>query len=382
MRVLQFGRFWNDEHGGVERHASLLCKGLASRGVEVVNLVSTLPGRQATDQVVKDGYRLIQAKSYGFVVSTAMAPSLPWKALQLHHQRPFDIFHFHLPDPLTHLASALLPRSVPRVITWHSDIIKQKRLLSIYLPLLRREIVRADALVSGTEAHFTSSTQIPADVPANKKHVIPYGLDYEPLELNAYTSKLRENLRQRGGGRPILFALGRHVYYKGFDVLIKAMQNVNALLYLGGMGPLAEQHKAQAATLGLGDRIVFCGRIAEVDLPAYFHACDLFCLPSVEQSEAFGLVQLEAMACGKPVIASQLNNGVNVVNLDGVTGAAVPPLNAMALADTINKLLDDSTLRLQLGRQARRRALDCYSLDSMTLQTLQLYRSLMSDRGG
>ncbi|MEH3086254.1 MAG: glycosyltransferase [Xylophilus ampelinus] len=377
MRVLQFGRFWNEEHGGVERHAALLCKGLAAQGMDVVNLVAALPGKPSSDEMHADSYRLVQVPSYGMVVSTAVAPSLPLKALALHREKPFDIFHLHLPDPLSHLTSLLLPRGVPRVLTWHSDVIRQKRLLNLYMPLLRRELRHAAAIVSGTEAHFSSSTQIPPDLPADRKHVIPYGLDYSPLVATTQVRVQADALRRRASGRPVLFALGRHVYYKGFEVLIKAMKRIDALLYLGGSGPLLKDHRSLANALGVTDRVVFCGRIPEDELAAYFHACDLFCLPSVAQSEAFGLVQLEAMACGKPVIASQLHNGVNVVNLDGITGVAVPPSDVEALARAISQLLADAPRKVRMGQQAQQRALSIYSLSNMAHQTTRLYYSLL-----
>ena len=381
MRVLQFGRFWNDEHGGVERHAALLSRGLAARGVDVVNLVSALPGRPGSDTRHEDGYRLIQIPSHGVVASTALAPGLPLKAFALHREEPFDIFHLHLPDPLSHFTSMLLPSKVPRVLTWHSDIIRQKRLLALYMPWMRREIRAAGAVVAGTAAHFTSSTQIPADYPASRKHVIPYGMDYSQLTLTDAGRQKQLEIRQRAAGRPVLFALGRHVYYKGFEVLIEAMQQTDAVLFLGGSGPLADSHRALATALGVADRVIFTGRIPEDDLPAYFSACDIFCLPSVEQSEAFGLVQLEAMACGKPVVASQLHNGVNVVNLDGITGIAVPPRDASALAAALRGLLENPQRMALLGTQAKDRALQHYSLDGMARMTVALYQDLISAGG-
>ena len=307
----------------------------------------------------------------------ALSPAQVFKALALHRDKPFDIFHLHFPDPLSHLTSMLLPSNVRRVITWHSDIIRQKRLLALYKPFQSRIVRQADALVAATQAHFDSSTQIPADVPAFRRHVIPFGLDYAPLELNARTTLLRAELRQRAGGRGLVFALGRHVYYKGFDVLIDALKHTDAFLILGGDGPLRPQLEQQAVGLGLGERILFAGRIPEQDLGAYFHACDVFCLPSVEQSEAFGLVQLEAMACGKPVVCTQLNNGVNVVNVAGETGFAVPVRNALALGKCLARLLDDPVLRQRLGGQALEHT-EKYSVPRMTASHLKLYQDLLS----
>jgi glycosyltransferase involved in cell wall biosynthesis len=376
MKVLQFGRFWNEQYGGIERHVSLLGKGLAAQGIDVVNLVATV-GQQRDDET-QGRFRVVQARSLGMAYGMALSPDLVVKAVAMHRKTPFDIFHLHFPDPLSHLASMVLPRNVRRVITWHSDIVRQKRLLALYGPFLQRIARQADALVAATQAHFDASTQIPVDIPPERRHVIPYGLDYAPLALNARTAALRDELLTRAQGRGLVFAMGRHVYYKGFDVLLEAMQHSGAFLILGSDGPLRPQLEQQAAALGVSDRVVFSGRIPEEDLPAYFHACDVFCMPSVEPSEAFGLVQLEAMACGKAVVCTQLNNGVNIVNVEGETGLAVPVRDPAALAAAINQLLGDRLLRERLGQQGRQRANAEYSLQAMAASHIGLYQDLLS----
>jgi glycosyltransferase involved in cell wall biosynthesis len=377
MRVLQFGRFWNDQHGGVERQAHLLSKSLAARGVDVVNLVASHDLTARDDQV--DGFRLVQTPSFGMALRTAMSPALVLKAVQLHREQPFDIFHFHMQDPLSHLVSMVLPGRVKRVITWHHDIVRQKMLLLAYSPFLRRLLRQADALVAATPAHF-ETPQIPADIPSHRRHVIPYGLDFAPLTLNERTTLLRNKLREQLGGLGLIFALGRHVSYKGFDILIEALRETKAMLILGGQGPLTGALQAQAQALGLADRVHFAGRIPEEELAAYFHACDVFCLPSVSQMEAFGLVQLEAMICGKPVVCTQLHNGVNVVNVEGETGLTVPVKDAHMLAQALNRLLADDALRTQMGRSGQQRAHSIYSQDAMAESHLRLYQDLLSTR--
>lgn len=376
MRVLQFGRFWNDQHGGIERHVALLSRELAARGVDVVNLVAS-ESLQGSDTTV-DGYRVVQAPSCGRAFSTAISPALVFKALGLNREKKFDIVHVHLPDPLSHLACLMLPVDIKRVITWHSDIVRQKRLLVPYLPFLKRLVRQADALVAATQAHYTSSIQIPPTLPLDRRHVIPYGLDFSTLKLTPGTNLLCAQIKAKAAGRPLIFALGRHVYYKGFGILIKAMRQIDALLVLGGDGPLRAELEALAMQEGVASSVWFTGRIPEQDLPAYFNTCDLFCLPSVAQSEAFGLVQLEAMACGKPVVCTQLHNGVNVVNVHGETGLAVPPGDNAALAVAINKLIADRPLRERLGHNARQRANTVYSLQSMGRRHLDLYQNLLS----
>ena len=383
LRVLQFGRFNNaKQNGGIERHMQLLCEGLTALNVDVTYLVAgdSLSSKASTISTPFGSYDLLEAATFGTYFSTAASPMQMIKALLLHKQRPFDVVHLHLPNPLAHIASLLLPKSIKRVITWHSDIVKQKRLLSIYLPILRRFVSTVDAVIAATPAHFTSSTQIPADYPSNKRHVIPYGRDFTDLALTPSTAELCESLKTKAKSASttghIIFALGRHVYYKGFDVLIEAMQHVDAQLIIGGDGPLKEELQQQADRLGVAHKVTFTGSIAEAELAAYFNACDVFCLPSVAQSEAFGLVQLEAMACGKPVVCTQLNNGVNVVNQAGITGLAVPVRDAAALAEALNALLSDDALRSKLGQQAKAHAVSGYSLTAMSNSHVALYASL------
>ena len=383
MRVLQFGRFNNTEqNGGIERHMKLLCSGLADLDIDVTYLVAgdSLLTKDSQVEATTNSYRMVEAATLGTFFSTAVSPMQVIKAMQMHRQQPFDVVHLHFPNPLAHLASFLLPANIKRVITWHSDIIRQKRLLAMYLPFLRRIALRADALIAATPAHFTSSTQIPSSLPIAKQHVIPYGRDFSDLTLTTATAELCASIKTKAKSIStsghIIFALGRHVYYKGFDVLLEAMHYIDAQLILGGDGPLKAELQQQAERLSITHKVIFTGSIPEADLAAYFNACDVFCLPSVEQSEAFGLVQLEAMACGKPVVCTQLNNGVNVVNQAGVTGLAVPVRDAAAMAEALNTLLNDGALRSKLGQQAQTHAISGYSLTAMSNSHVALYGSL------
>jgi glycosyltransferase involved in cell wall biosynthesis len=385
LRVLQFGRFNNaEQNGGIERHMQLLCAGLTALDVDVTYLVAgnSLRGNDSRIKTAAGSYLMVETATFGTYFSTAASPMQIFKALAMHRTEPFDVVHLHFPNPLAHLASLLLPASIKRVITWHSDIVRQKRLLALYLPFLRRVTLRADALIAATPAHYTSSTQIPASLPAVKRHVIPYGRDFSDLTLTPPTAELCTSLKATAKSVStsgnIIFALGRHVYYKGFDVLIDAMQHVDAQLILGGDGPLKAELQQQAERLGISHKVTFTGTIPESDLAAYFNACDVFCLPSVEQSEAFGLVQLEAMACGKPVVCTQLNNGVNVVNQAGITGLTVPVRDATALAVALNTLLNDDALKSKLGQQAKAHAISGYSLTAMSNSHVALYHMLLS----
>jgi glycosyltransferase involved in cell wall biosynthesis len=275
LRILQFGRFNNaEQNGGIERHMQLLCEGLTALDVDVTYLVAgdTLKSKENMIKTKSGRYNLVETATFGTYFSTAASPMQIIKALMMHRKQPFDVVHMHLPNPMAHLASILLPKDVKRVITWHSDIIKQKRLLAMYLPFLRRFVASADAVIAATPAHFSSSTQIPADYPLAKRHVIPYGRDFSDLALtpatNALFDALRAQAKQVSTSGRIIFALGRHVYYKGFDVLIAAMQHVDAQLIIGGDGPLKTELQQQAHGLGIGQKVTFTGSIPEAELAA------------------------------------------------------------------------------------------------------------------
>ncbi|MEO8005031.1 MAG: glycosyltransferase [Betaproteobacteria bacterium] len=382
MRVLHFGRFYSANFGGLERHVDLLIRATAGPATSD-NLVANERFRREDLQL---GYcRVIKAPSLGLIAGTAVSPTMPLIARHLHAAARYDIVHLHFPDPLAHMVWYALPKGPKLVISWHSDVIRQNTLLNFYRPFQRDIIDRADAIVAATPAHFSSSTQLGNTSNRYKFRVVPYGLDFTPYDPSPEVLNDAKLLREKFAGKKLLFAVGRHVYYKGFEYLIRAMADIaDAVLVLGGTGPLFERNRALTTSLGLDDRVVFPGRIPDAGLAAYYHACDIFCLPSCEPSEAFGLVQVEAMACAKPVVTSQLNNGVNYVHEDGVTGIAVPPRDPPALARAINILIRDEALCKRMGEAGRVRAHDRYSLQKMSVGMLAVYRSLLgteSSRG-
>jgi rhamnosyl/mannosyltransferase len=272
----------------------------------------------------------------------------------------------HFPDPLAHLVWYTIPRGPRLVISWHSDIVRQERMLAWYRPFLDQIVGRADAIIAATPRHFTGSTQLRACRDESRKHIVPYGIDLRPYQATAESLRKAAEIRGRYPGKRLVFGVGRHVYYKGFEYLVRAMNDVpDAVAIIGGTGPLSGMYTHLVADLGLESKVGLVGRIDDADLPAYYHACDLYCLPSTEKSEAFGIVQLEAMACGKPVVCSRLDNGVNYVSVDEVTGLAVPPRDPKALARAINRLLDDEALRVRLGTAGLARVKDHFTMERM-----------------
>lgn len=372
MKVLCFGRFFDEIPGGMQRHVEHLFAALAGQ-VQFVHLVPSRDRKNA--RFTLHGFPVVRTPSLNVDGSLALSPGLIAAAKNLHRQYNFDLIHLHFPDPMSHLASMVLPASIPRIISWHADVIRQRTLLNLYRPFLRKALAQASAIVVATPAHITSSSELSRLEDQGLFHVIPYGFDLS--EFLAPVSAA-ESIRSRYPGKRI-FALGRHVYYKGFDVLIKAMRKIETgtQLLIGGTGPLTGEWKALTAAEGLSDRVHFTGLIEDSDLPAYYQACDVFCLPAVSSAEAFGIVQVEAMASGRPVVSTRLSNGVDYVNQHGVSGMTVPPGDVDALADTLNRLLGDCALRETLGRQAQARALSQFSLKSMGQKMLRLYQRVL-----
>lgn len=372
IRVLTFGRYADDNFGGLERYVFELARALQGE-VEFVNIVAERGGRPDTPLVGETVY----ARPWLEIGGTPVCPGMPWQALRRHRHAPFDIVHLQFPaDPMAHLAYALLPRTVKRVVGWHSDIVRQRALLPLYRPFIDRTLRGADAIIAATPAHVSSSKQLAVVRDRSRFHYVPYGMD---LARFAARPPLADEIRRRFGGAFLVFALGRHVYYKGFEFLLRAIADVHgAKLALGGQGPLTADLRRIAGDAGIADRVEFVGRIPEADLPAWYHACDVFCLPSVEPAEAFGIVQVEAMACARPVVCCQLGNGVNWVNRDGETGLAVPPADPEALARALARLREDPALRARLGDAGRRRAYAEFTSEAVARGTLAVYREVLS----
>ncbi len=375
MKVLHLGKY--DTFGGIERHVRMLLQGLQATGrVVPVNLV--LNDGPHDDEHHDYGYRTVRVATHGQLASVGLAPSLPFVARRLQAQYGFDIVHLHFPDPLGQLTCSLLRRPIGRVVSWHSDVVRQKFALALYRPFQRRFVAGLDAVIGATPMHFGASDQIPPEFPDERRYVIPYGFDPERWRLGPAAIARLEALRAEAAGRVTVFTLGRHVYYKGFDVLIRAMRAIDGLLLIGGDGPERANYEQVARAELPASRVRFTGPIPEAELPAYYEACSVFCLPSVERSEAFGLVQLEAMYFRRPVVSTLLGTGVDWVNQHEVTGLLVPPGDTAALAEALRRLAADAALRERLGAAGRSRVESDFSVAHMVDRTLAVYERVVA----
>ena len=357
LRILQVNKFYPPHIGGIETVIQQVSQGLKDRA-EVSVLVCQPKGRGVRE--VCDGVPVTRCSSWRTVASCPVSFSFFREFRRMAKEA--DVIECHLPFPLADLA-CLLSRTKKRVvIAWHSDVVKQKKLLALYKPILRAFLRRADAIIVATQGHIDGSAFLPPF--RDKCVVIPYGIPTAEYLQAPAAPILTEKLR----GKPLrkLLFVGRLVYYKGVEVLLRAFARTEGCaLFLAGEGVLEPQLRQEAQTLGVADRVFFLGRLTDAQLRAAFRDCDIFVLPSVANSEAFGIVQLEAMVYGKPVINTALPTGVPLVSIHGETGLTVPPGDETALADAIRTLAEDDALREAYGAAAQRRVLEHFELDNM-----------------
>lgn len=371
MHILQVYKDYYPVLGGIENHLRLLAEGLAARGHRVTVLTAGRE-RRGTERTI-GGVRVIYA---GRAATLASAPLSPELALRAARERP-DLVHLHMPDPTGDAALRLAGLRAPLVVSYHSDIVRQRRLLGLYGPLLRSTLRRAARIIATSPNYVRSSPFLAPH--ATKCAVVPYGIELDRF-ARADPAGVAA-LRARFPGPLILF-VGQLRYYKGAEVLIRAMAAVpgaRAVLVGGEATVRRDELAGLAAGLGLAERIHLVGE-QEADLPVFYHAADLLVLPSVERSEAFGIVQIEAQAAGLPVIATELGTGTSFATVHGETGIVVPPRDPAALARAMRALLENPPLARAMGAAGRRRAYAEFSLGRMLDRIEQVYGEVVSLR--
>ena len=355
--------------GGIENHIKLLAERQAAEGHDVTVLV-TNRGLATTVEML-NGVRVIKAARLATVASTPLSLSLPW---QLFCQRP-DLTHLHFPYPVGEMSHYLLGRGRRTVLTYHSDVVRQAIILRFYAPLMCRLLCAVDRIIVSTPNYLESSPVLPKF--REKCQVVPYGINRTPFLSAAPEQSMA--IRSCYGGGPLLLFVGVLRYYKGLNYLLEAMLKIPARLLVVGDGPMGDSLRAQASALRLGDKVTFAGRVADADLPAYYRAADVFVLPASERSEAYGLVQLEAMSSGLPVVCTELGTGTSYVNLHGESGLVVPPKDPEALARAINTLLTNDTLRRRLGEGALARSA-LFTVERMLARITEVYAQVLKSK--
>ena len=374
MRILQLGKFY-PIHGGVEKVMFDLLDGLSNKGILCDMLCANADVGEPT--------RIIRHNKFSEIICTktqckkfATMLSLQMITLLRKISSDYDIIHIHHPDPMAALALFLSGYKGKVVLHWHSDILKQKILLKFYMPLQNWLIRRADMIVGTTPVYVAQSPHLKKA--QNKCTYLPIGI--EPI---AYDENKVLLLKNKYKGKKIIFSLGRLVGYKGYKYLVDAAKYLsdNYVVLIGGTGPLKKKLQEQIEHDNLRGKVILLGRISDEELPSYYGACDLYCLSSIMKTEAFAIVQIEAMSCGKPIVATKIpESGVSWVNAGGESGFNVPVKDSKVLAEAIKRILGDRNIYQQLSLGAKTRFNHLFIKEKMIETCIGIYNKLLSDR--
>jgi glycosyltransferase involved in cell wall biosynthesis len=348
--------------GGIENYIKVLAEAQAAAGHQVIVLVCD-PGRRTRIEEL-NSVKVIKA---GRLATVASMPLSLTQSVILARLRP-DVVHVHSPYPLGEVANWLVGRGKATVITHHSDVVRQKRLLRFYGPLLRRVLGAADRIIATSPRYIETSPWLR---PVREKCVVvPLGVD-----VIRFTPS-----NQSHTGLLTLLFVGRLRYYKGLDTLLQALSRVPGVrLTIVGKGPMREKWESLSQALGLGERVVFVGEVDDADLPGWYRRADLFVLPANARAEAFGMVLLEARASGLPCITTEVGTGTSWIVQDGVTGFVVPPMDPPALAEAIQRM-QDAPLRRQMGAVSYERVRKLFTQQQMIAQVMEVYEDTLYNR--
>lgn len=356
LRVLEVNKAYYPHIGGIETLVKQYSQELGTVCNADVKTLVCRDGRGKTTREKLDGVKLTRAGSLGTYFSCPL--SFSFIRLFRKMAEEADVVHIHVPFPLADAALLLSGFKGRVVVSWHSDVVKQKKLMTFYKPFMMKLLKRADCIITATKGHIDGSDYLPGF--RRKCRIVPYGITPEDYLLVERSPFLTDRLNDKKNIK--VFFTGRLVYYKGVDILLKAFtMTENCELFIAGTGEMEQELKDFAKRNNIGKKVHFLGFLPDNELKQAYADCDIFVLPSVAKSEAFGIVQLEAMVYGKPVINTKLPSGVPYVSVHGKTGLTVPPSDAKALAEAINTLAADEKMRESFGKAAAERVMTEFS---------------------
>jgi len=322
-----------------------------------------------------EGVNVEAVSSIGTVMSTPLAPAYPFRFVK--RAKAFDIVVHHAPFPLTDLGVLLMPKKTALIVHWHAEVVGRLRLMRLLAPFIRHSLKRADTIVVSDQAIVEKSPFL-KDF-ADKCVVVPYGCDVTYWgELNSAQQEAVVSLQKQHPR--LVVAVGRLVSYKGYEIFLRAMQEVDACAVIIGDGQLRANLNGLAAELGILDRVKFLGVLEPDEVKQYIHAAKVLAFPSVTEAEAFGIVQLEAMSAGKPVVNTDLATAVPNVARDGKEGLTVPPSQPIEFAHALRRLLDQPDFAARLGAAGKERAYAEFSQSLFLSRMQDVYNEVVRRR--
>jgi len=370
LKVLQHIKYFHTTHGGMERVVEVLVPEL--NGYPDLEVDVLCQGPERREYRLEPRGTVLQAKT-DFTVANA---ALSWQDLRTWWQiaARYDIVHVHAPWPQSDLNLLLGRFDGAVVVHWHRDIVRQRLLYAVYRGLERWLLRRADRICVTSPKLLAESAALEGF--RGKAVVVPIGIGDA---AHAIAEEEVQTMRARHAGRTLVFALGRMVPYKGFEQLVQAASALPAhgLVLIAGEGPLRGALEARISARGLQDRVRLLGAITGREVELYMRACTVFCLPSGDKSEAFGIVQVEAMRAGRAVVSTRLHgSGIDWVNQDGNTGLTVEAGRPDALARALRRLLEDDALARAMGANGRRRYEELFTARRMAGLVREMYLGL------
>lgn len=380
-KVLHLGKFYPPIRGGIESFVADLARAQARAGCRdpfVVAHQETPLVRTSYETV--DGVKVCRAAVAAHFVYAPIAPGYLFLLRRVLRRFRPDVIHVHVPNVSPFWLLLANPKQ-PLIIHWHADVVASEidRRLALayggYRPFERALLRRASAVIATSDPYLHGSSALRDFKP--KVRMIPLGLD--PFRLQRPETQTIRELRARWPGKFLLLAAGRFAYYKGFDVLVEAVRDLpNLVLVIAGDGPHRAKVVNRVRELGLTGCIHLPGGVTDHELHTLMAACDAFCLPSIERTEAFGITLLEAMAFGKPLISTAIpGSGTGWVNQDGETGIVVPPRDPAALGTAVEWLMKNPEKRAQMGQKAIERFQTLFHIDSIEKRIAALYHSTL-----
>lgn len=370
LKVLHFYKtYYPDSFGGIEQVIFQLCEG----GVEydIHSDVLSLSDRGHVENLPL-GSHMTHCEAVTFeLASTPFSFAAIKRFKELAKQA--DIIHYHFPFPFMDMVHFLSGVKKPTVVSYHSDIVKQKNLLKLYTPLMECFLSRVDHIIAASPNYVETSSTLQKFI--NKVSVIPYGLDKKSYpEANQETL---DTWQEKIGG-PFFLFVGAFRYYKGLHILIEAAVAAPYPIVIVGAGPIENELKQQAKDLGLTN-VHFLGALPDEDKIALLKSCYGIVFPSHLRSEAFGISLLEGAMCQKPLISSEIGTGTTFINIDNVTGLVVPPSDANALRRAMDKLWNDPALAAKFGKNASDRFDAMFTSQQMVEKYSEIYKGLLVD---
>jgi rhamnosyl/mannosyltransferase len=368
MRVLHFFKTsFPDTMGGTEQVINQIARGALKLGVQTDVLSLTTDKAPRTIEI--DGYQAHRARLTLQIASTGFSASAFWRFAQL--AKKADVIHYHFPWPFMDVVHFATLVKKPTVVTYHSDIIRQKNWLKLYRPLMWRFLGDMSRIVATSPNYLATS-----DVLARYRHkvnVIPIGLDKSTYPIPS-PDKLTY-WRERLGPKFFLF-VGVIRYYKGLHILMEAAKGVDYPIAIVGAGPVEEELKVQAARLGLRN-VHFLGFLPDEDKVSLLALCYGLLFPSQLRSEAFGISLLEGAMFGKPMISCEIGTGTTFINIGDETGLVVPPGDPLALRQAMQYLWEHPEEAAEMGRHAEARYWEHFTADQMVRSYVDLYADLV-----